>query len=82
MNYSLPVFKVKEDINKNLNNKYLLNDILDQQIIISQLSKGGITFSDTDNMDEYERTYVLNKLIKLRKEEIEAKEKAIKNNKK
>lgn len=50
--------------------------ILDQQITISQLSKGGITFADTDNMDEYERVYLYMKLIQLKKEEIEAKERA------
>lgn len=36
-----------------------------------------ISFEDTNNMDEYERVYVLKKLIQMRKEENEAKEKAI-----
>lgn len=37
----------------------------------------GITFQDTENMDEYERLYVISKLIQLKKEENEAKQKAI-----
>lgn len=49
---------------------------MDQQILISQLSSG-ITFNDTDNMDSYERTYVLSKLIQLEKDKLEAKKKAI-----
>jgi hypothetical protein len=59
--------------------KYLkteLDDILDQQIIISQLSTA-YSFADTDNMDQYERIYTINKLIQMKKEENEAKKKAI-----
>lgn len=52
-----------------------LNTILDQQIVISQLSNG-ISFQDTENMDEYERSYVFSKLVKMKQEEIEAKQKA------
>lgn len=52
-----------------------LNIILDQQIVISQLSNG-ISFQDTENMDEYERSYVFSKLVKMKQEEIEAKQKA------
>ena len=36
----------------------------------------GITFADTEKMDEYERVYTINKLIQLKKEELEAKKKA------
>ena len=57
-------------------NKWELNDILDQQIIISQLGSG-ITFKDTDDMDTYERVYVIQKLIQMKKDENEAKRKAI-----
>ena len=53
-----------------------LNRILDQQIMITKLSNS-FTFQDTQEMDEYERIYVLKKLIQMRKEEYEAKEKAI-----
>ena len=63
---------------KNKYNKEDLNDILNQQIIICQLSSG-ISFEDTNNMDEYERIYVINKLIELKKEENEAKKKALDN---
>lgn len=53
-------------------------DILTQQIIISQLSKG-ITYQDTESMDEYERVFILKKLIAMKKEEIEARKEALKN---
>lgn len=49
---------------------------MDQQILISQMSNG-ISYQDTENMDEYERTYILNKLIQMKKDEIEARERAI-----
>lgn len=58
-----------------------LNGILDEQILIAQLSNG-ITFSDTNNMDIYERRYIIEKLMIMKKEEVEAKEKALKNIKK
>ena len=76
MNYLIPVYS------NDLPDKILqlkkeeLNSILDQQIIISQLSNG-ITYQDTENMDEYERIYIISKLIQLKKEENEAKQKAI-----
>lgn len=53
-----------------------VNNIIDQQILISQLSSG-IGFKETDDMDTYERIYVLKKLIDLEKEKIEAKKRAI-----
>lgn len=56
--------------------KYELNDILDQQILISQMAEG-ISFTDTDNMDEYERRYIIEKLIQMKKEEYEAKKRAL-----
>ena len=36
----------------------------------------GITYQDTENMDEYERVYILSKLIEMKKEEVEARQKA------
>lgn len=51
--------------------------ILDKQIIASQLSEGGITFSDCENMDTYEFEYIVRKLIKLKKEENEIRKKQI-----
>ena len=53
-------------------------NILTQQIIISQLSNG-ITYQDTENMDEYERVFIVKKLIAMKKEEIEARKEALKN---
>ena len=64
MNYSIPVYKKelqKADIQFI---KEHLNDVLDQQVIISQMSNG-ITYQDTENMDEYERMFILQKLIQL-----------------
>ena len=75
MNYSIPVYKKelqKADIQFI---KEHLNDVLDQQVIISQMSNG-ITYQDTENMDEYERVYILSKLIEMKKEEVEARQKA------
>lgn len=76
MNYSHPV-------NRELSNKerdYIKEDfdsILEQQATICYLSNS-ITYTDTENMDAYERTYVLSKLLQFKKEENEAKLKAIK----
>lgn len=53
-----------------------MENILDEQILISQLSNG-ITFEDTNNMDVYEREYVIKKLILMKNEEYEARKKAI-----
>lgn len=50
--------------------------ILDQQILISQLANG-ITYQDTENMDTYERSYIIAKLIRMKKDEVEAREKAM-----
>ena len=75
MNYSIPVYKKelqKADIQFI---KEHLNDVLDQQVIISQMSNG-ITYQDTENMDEYERVYILSKLVEMKKEEVEARQKA------
>lgn len=58
--------------------KESLENIISQQILISQMSNG-ITYKDTEDMDEYERVFVLKKLIALKKEEIEAKREAMKN---
>lgn len=82
MNYSIPVSNLyinaenKEKVRQF--NKEDFENILTQQIIISQLSNG-ITYQDTENMDEYERVFVVRKLIAMKKEEIEARKEAMKN---
>lgn len=76
MNYLIPVYSTDLPDKILQLKKEELNSILDQQIIISQLSNG-ITYQDTENMDEYERIYIISKLIQLKKEENEAKQKAI-----
>lgn len=77
MNCSIPVYRIEIS---ELRKKYIKEDIeniLDEQILISQLSQG-ITYQDTENMDSYERSYVLSKLIQMEKDKIEAKQNAIK----
>lgn len=82
MNYSIPVSNLyinaenKEKVRQF--NKEDFENILTQQIIISQLSNG-ITYQDTENMDEYERVFVVKKLIAMKKDEIEARKEAMKN---
>ena len=75
MNYSLPV-KTKSSKKDIENTKYQVFNIIDQQIIITQLDNG-ITYQDTENMDDFERTYILDKLIEMKKEELDLKKKAI-----
>lgn len=75
MNYSLPV-KTKSSKKDIENAKYQVFNIIDQQIIITQLDNG-ITYQDTENMDDFERTYILDKLIEMKKEELDLKKKAI-----
>ena len=66
------------DIEFSNNKEYIkaeLESIITQQIIIAQLSKG-ISYADTNEMANYERTFVFKKLIELKKEENIAREKA------
>ena len=77
MNYSIPVYdgvQLPDEILKSVKQK--LDTILDQQIMICDLARG-ITFEDTENMDEYTRIYTFHKLLQIRKEEVEAKKQAI-----
>lgn len=60
--------------------KSILDNILTQQIIISKLSS--ITYQDTEQMDDYERRFIFEKLIQMKKEEDEIKLKALQSNKK
>ena len=55
-----------------------VEDILTQQILISQLSSG-ITYKDTEEMDSYERIFIFKKLVQMEKDKNEAKLKAIEN---
>lgn len=82
MNYLIPVNSVKIK-NKKIDideTKSILDNILTQQIIISKLSS--ITYQDTEQMDDYERRFIFEKLIQMKKEEDEIKLKALQNNKK
>lgn len=49
-----------------------------QQIYISQLSNG-ITYQDTENMDDYERVFIYKKLVEIEKEKNDKKLQAIQN---
>lgn len=77
MNYLHPVNRklTKEEIELI---KEDIENILTQEIIISQLSNG-ISYSDIENMDSYERNYIFSKLIQMKKEENDAKLQAIEN---
>ena len=78
MNYLIPVTKLNSSYNKS-NIQYMKEDldtILTQEVLITYLSNG-ISYNDIENMDEYERIYIFNKLIQLKKEENEAKQEAI-----
>lgn len=77
MNYLHPVYRKQsnEDIEYY---KEETNIILDKIIIISQLSEGGITFDDCNNMDAYELEYVARKMIAMKKEENKIREKQFK----
>lgn len=75
MNYSHPVHSI--ELNQEVIDirKEEVEGIIDQQIIISKL--GNITFTDTDNMDTYERVYVFKKLMAMKKEENRLREEQI-----
>ena len=75
MNYLHPVHSI--ELNQEVIDirKEEVESILDQQIIISKL--GNITFTDTDNMDTYERLYVFKKLMAMKKEENRLREEQI-----
>ena len=77
MNYLLPVIKYSNDDDLH-STKMELDNILTQQIIISQLSNG-ITYQDTENMDSYERNFIFKKLVQMEQEKNDAKLKAIEN---
>lgn len=75
MNYSHPVHSIELSQEIIDIRKEEVEGILDQQIIISKL--GNITFTDTDNMDTYERVYVFKKLMAMKKEENRLREEQI-----
>lgn len=77
MNYLLPVIKYSNDDDLH-STKMELDNILTQQIIISQLSNG-ITYQDTENMDSYERNFIFKKLVQMEQEKNDAKLRAIEN---
>lgn len=76
MNYLIPVTKIRLTEQQLQWIKEDFEDVLTQQIIISQLSNG-ITYKDTEDMDIYERVFIFRKLMQMKKEENEAKLKAI-----
>lgn len=78
MNYLLPVSNTEITEDELYYIKKELDNILTQQVLISQLAKG-ITYQDTEAMDNYERTFIFKKLIQLEQEKNEAKLKAIEN---
>ena len=53
-----------------------LDNILTQSVIISQMSNG-ISYTDVEDMDEYERVFILKKIIQMEKDKLDAKKRAI-----
>lgn len=85
MNYFLPHYKpLSKEVEKETQQykREEVEVIIDKQIIVSQLSEGGITYNDCNDMDLYEFEYVVRKLIKLKKEENEIRKKQIEEAKK
>lgn len=80
MNYFHPLYKPSEK--KVEFNKAEFELYLDKVILISQLSEGGISYTDCENMDIYELEYLASKLIKLKKEEINIRNKQLEKVKK
>lgn len=84
MNYLLPHYKPQPKLPDDYiqYKKEEVENIFDKVIIISQLSEGGITYGDCENMDAWELEYMARKLIKLKKEENEIRKKQIEEAKK
>lgn len=84
MNYLLPHYKPQPKLPDDYIQfkKEEVENIFDKVIIISQLSEGGITYGDCENMDAWELEYMARKLIKLKKEENEIRKKQIEEAKK
>lgn len=77
MNYLIPVNNLfNEDETRHLIDKDATESIITQQLLICKLASG-ISFEDTNNMDEFERVFILNKLVEMKKEENQAKQEAI-----
>ena len=84
MNYLLPHYKPQPKLPDDYiqYKKEEVENIFDKVIIISQLSEGGITYGDCENMDAWELEYMARKLIKLKKEENDIRKKQIEEAKK
>jgi hypothetical protein len=84
VNYLLPHYKPQPKLPDDYiqYKKEEVENIFDKVIIISQLSEGGITYGDCENMDAWELEYMARKLIKLKKEENEIRKKQIEEAKK
>ena len=75
MNSFLPV--VKEQSKQVIDTlEEIHNSILEEQVYISYIAHG-ITITDTDNLIEKDRRYVLDKLLEIKKNEAERQQKAI-----
>ena len=55
-------------------------EIITEQVILSYLTKGGVTYGDTQQMTPYERQLAADAIQKFLKEQAEAQEEAIKKN--
>ena len=75
MNSSLPVVREQsKEVADAL--EEIHNSILEEQVYISYIAHG-ITITDTDNLIEKDRRYVLDKLLEIKKNEAERQQKAV-----
>ena len=52
-------------------------DIIDEQVLISYMSKGSLSMTDTEFVSPYDRELILKSIIKIREQELQAQEEAM-----
>jgi len=57
------------------------DEILEEQVAISYISKGGISLMDTDGVSQYDRKIILQSLLKIKEQENENIKKVADSNK-
>ena len=56
------------------------DEIIEEQVAISYISKGGISLMDTDGVSQYDRKIILQSLLKIKEQESENLKKMSNNN--
>lgn len=54
-------------------------DIINEQVLISYLSKGALNMVDTEFVTPFDRELILQSIIDIREQEVKAQEEAMKN---